>query len=462
MGNRVQLKRKLRAGGFTMAEVVLALAVVAFGLVAVLGVLPIGLNTNRDNRYETMIVQDVEYWMNAIRGGRLSMDTINNVEWVQVNNGTHWFKAEFATVALDPFAGGLDEMINVPNPVKNVYIGQLKQSSWPKDVIGWLSTPDTTAPIKRARVRPFGGTLMNRLHSIKDVNATGHVVPRHDGHDLTFSYLLETHINKHPTSPGFWEIKMIAKWPIIEEIYDPTTGEINVTTGHGKRTFITYINAPPTPDPNGAVLPIVYGTNKFDKFINLDSKELMLSFPPGESLNREELMGFLLLELGKVDNGSDILGLANDKTPNDIGIQDMDELMLQLSTLENKGSLLEKLNSALKLLGYTDFDSMVRGRGLNQNQIAYFLESLGFTAADPSVPDLENAVLGKQKAETSLEKLLIEALNQLSTANLLRTTREGSYMPVESYDSLGRYSLKSVDGTYFEIMNFFRPPLKED
>src|SRR2546428_5718272 len=36
-------------GGFTMIEIAIALAVIAFALVAIIGVLPIGLNVQRDN-----------------------------------------------------------------------------------------------------------------------------------------------------------------------------------------------------------------------------------------------------------------------------------------------------------------------------------------------------------------------------------------------------------------------------
>jgi len=44
--------------GFTMVEIAIALAVIAFALVAIIGVLPIGMNVQRDNRAETIINQD--------------------------------------------------------------------------------------------------------------------------------------------------------------------------------------------------------------------------------------------------------------------------------------------------------------------------------------------------------------------------------------------------------------------
>ena len=44
--------------GFTMIEVALSLAIVAFALVAIMGVMPAGLNVQRENREETIISQD--------------------------------------------------------------------------------------------------------------------------------------------------------------------------------------------------------------------------------------------------------------------------------------------------------------------------------------------------------------------------------------------------------------------
>ena len=41
---------RLRSAGFTMIEIAVSIAIVGFALVAVIGVLPAGMNTQRDNR----------------------------------------------------------------------------------------------------------------------------------------------------------------------------------------------------------------------------------------------------------------------------------------------------------------------------------------------------------------------------------------------------------------------------
>jgi type II secretory pathway pseudopilin PulG len=63
--------RRNAEGGFTMAEIAISLGVIAFALIAIIGILPAGLQTQRDNREETIINQDARLLVQAIRtGGR--------------------------------------------------------------------------------------------------------------------------------------------------------------------------------------------------------------------------------------------------------------------------------------------------------------------------------------------------------------------------------------------------------
>ena len=41
-----------RRRGFTMIEIAIALGVIGFALVAIMGILPLGLTVQRDNRFE--------------------------------------------------------------------------------------------------------------------------------------------------------------------------------------------------------------------------------------------------------------------------------------------------------------------------------------------------------------------------------------------------------------------------
>ena len=63
---------------FTMIEIAISLAVIGFALVAILGVLPLGMNVQKENREETIINQDATVFMNAIRSGARGMDDLTN------------------------------------------------------------------------------------------------------------------------------------------------------------------------------------------------------------------------------------------------------------------------------------------------------------------------------------------------------------------------------------------------
>src|SRR5258708_20837052 len=66
---------------FTMVEIAICLAIIGFALVAIIGILPAGLQVQKENREDTLIGQDGEYFMEAIRSGAMGLDDlVNHVE----------------------------------------------------------------------------------------------------------------------------------------------------------------------------------------------------------------------------------------------------------------------------------------------------------------------------------------------------------------------------------------------
>jgi prepilin-type N-terminal cleavage/methylation domain-containing protein len=63
---------------FTMVEIAISLAIIGFAMVAIIGVLPIGMTVQKDNREETIINQDATVFMNAIRNGAWGLDDLTN------------------------------------------------------------------------------------------------------------------------------------------------------------------------------------------------------------------------------------------------------------------------------------------------------------------------------------------------------------------------------------------------
>jgi type II secretory pathway pseudopilin PulG len=78
-----------REAGFTMAEIAIALGVIAIALIAIIGILPSGLQVQRDNREETIINQDARLLLQAVRtGGRDDMSDIGS--FVRRVDGTNF------------------------------------------------------------------------------------------------------------------------------------------------------------------------------------------------------------------------------------------------------------------------------------------------------------------------------------------------------------------------------------
>jgi prepilin-type N-terminal cleavage/methylation domain-containing protein len=82
-----RLATSRRDAGFTLLEIAVALAVIGFAIVAVLGVLPTGLNIQRDTRERTIVTQDATYLIEAIRRGAfidsaMATNLIYHVEYV--------------------------------------------------------------------------------------------------------------------------------------------------------------------------------------------------------------------------------------------------------------------------------------------------------------------------------------------------------------------------------------------
>ena len=81
IGHFCSLKAAFRengARGFTMIEIAISLAIIGFALVAIIGILPAGLNAQRDNRQETIVNQDASILMDAVRNGERGLDDLTN------------------------------------------------------------------------------------------------------------------------------------------------------------------------------------------------------------------------------------------------------------------------------------------------------------------------------------------------------------------------------------------------
>ncbi|KAB2674266.1 MAG: type II secretion system protein [Verrucomicrobia bacterium] len=81
---RAALPYRRRAAAFTMTEIALCIAVIGIAMVAIIGVLPSGLNVQKQNREETLVAQDAQFLIEAVRSGSLGVsDLTNQVDYIR-------------------------------------------------------------------------------------------------------------------------------------------------------------------------------------------------------------------------------------------------------------------------------------------------------------------------------------------------------------------------------------------
>jgi prepilin-type N-terminal cleavage/methylation domain-containing protein len=74
--------------GFTLVEIAICLGIIGVALVAIIGILPAGLHTQRDSREETIVGQDASVIFEAVRNGSRGMDDLTNYVYLISNSVT--------------------------------------------------------------------------------------------------------------------------------------------------------------------------------------------------------------------------------------------------------------------------------------------------------------------------------------------------------------------------------------
>jgi hypothetical protein len=63
---------------FTMVELALCIGIIAFAMVAIMGVLPLGLNVQKQNREDTIIDQEGPQWISILKSGQSGWGELTN------------------------------------------------------------------------------------------------------------------------------------------------------------------------------------------------------------------------------------------------------------------------------------------------------------------------------------------------------------------------------------------------
>src|SRR5271156_1173175 len=128
---------------FTMVEIAICLAIIGIALVGIIGVLPYGMNTQRDTREETLINQDVSELLPMITQGMRGADDLTNYVYAITNywtlynsRGTALGTAKPMGYTFNSTGGSLP-----PYPSQTAAYTNVKLTNG-ANIIGLLSTPE--------------------------------------------------------------------------------------------------------------------------------------------------------------------------------------------------------------------------------------------------------------------------------------------------------------------------------
>ena len=180
-----------------MIEIAICLAIIGIALVAIVGVLPLGMNVQRQNREGTIINQDATVLLEAIRNGSHGMNDLTNYVYFVTNN---W--ALYNPDGSVKSSGG-NGYIGYPNPSTTIAPGYVTPAgtfttpattiSNGTNIVGLLSTPEFTdgssgAPIPSLN---FGGYSNHTVAYVRSLSGPAVEKPPQDNPILqedSFSY----------------------------------------------------------------------------------------------------------------------------------------------------------------------------------------------------------------------------------------------------------------------------------
>jgi type II secretory pathway pseudopilin PulG len=213
--------------GFTMVEIALCLAIIAFALVAIIGVMPTGIKVQRENREETIINQDGLFFLEAIRSGSKGLDELTNyVERIEID-----------------FPGSAQTIVYTDNPADQNFLNN------GAEIIGLLSGPKSQFLLNRwqepvsiiARVKAITGVAVEKSQLNKDFafryQLRSEVVPFTNmppyflARTTTNDILIATNLLRN-----MYDVRLTLSWPVFEKGNDWTVGK-------NRKTFRTLVSA---------------------------------------------------------------------------------------------------------------------------------------------------------------------------------------------------------------------------
>ena len=226
-----------------MIEIALCLAIVGFALVAIIGVLPAGLNVQKDNREETIINEEASIWMDALRSGSFGYDEITKyVDRVVVSSqnfdeNNNPVGGTIVTVAERGMPSLGDKKVQFNDA------GSL--------IVGLLGTPKIGAATPGVTARYSTNYVYAYVRAFSGIAAEKPPQDNVDVRDLAFSYrmvvettpvgsydpaLLYTNRVGQALGRNLQDVRLLFRWPLKESV-TPNTPLDRPETGSGRLVF---------------------------------------------------------------------------------------------------------------------------------------------------------------------------------------------------------------------------------
>jgi len=257
-----ELRMSRGRGGFTMIEIAISIGIIGFALVAIIGILPSGLNVQREAHQDTTISQDAAFFMEAIRNGATNNGIVTSQNLDFLTNYIEGI-AVITTSTANPAPNGLTNAFGLAgNPP--LTSGQ--------QILGLLSTPEFVPD-------GLGGVATNVV-AARGHGLSGNALEQNGANNIVaFRYFMTVEIDAMNTSaygqsnsPTFqpivngylqrnlYDIRLKFAWPVI---VTPSS----VVTGPGRQTYRSIISGQLLPLSNNVTSgfwyfqPNSYSTN---------------------------------------------------------------------------------------------------------------------------------------------------------------------------------------------------------
>ena len=228
-----------------MVEIAICLAIIGIALVAIIGILPLGIDVQKDNREETIINQDATVLIEAIRNGARGADDLTNYVYAIVNTGSNPAGYTNALAGVMGFSTSWYPSINwYPTLINGT------------NIIGLLSTPEYMDGVNGLPVPYFanGDTSNHIVAYVRSISGSASEKPPQTNDIVTgdsFSYKIicenvpvavgtnvfslahndPAYIYAQQLTANLHELRLTFQWPLLP----------NGKTGLGHQTFRTTI-----------------------------------------------------------------------------------------------------------------------------------------------------------------------------------------------------------------------------